>query len=480
MEFEKLETLRQNESALRLLRADSMPLIASFLYAAFLAPNRRSIPQPELESFLEEKLLALRRLYEDETLFPRTAKGYLEDWAHSSSGFLRKYYVALSDDAHFDLSPGAERAVEWLRSSLEERSFVGTESRMLTLFQLLRDFIRLTERDPEARLRELEANRAAIENEIEKVRAGDFSPLSATQAKERFYQIEETGRRLLGDFRQVEENFRELDSQTRERIAASDQAKGLVLDQVFGNQDAIRDSEQGKSFRAFWEFLLSARRQSELDSLLERTYHREEVAQLEPDPFLRNIRFYLLEAADKVYRTNSRLVEQLRKFLDDRAQLENRRLTEVIRAIEKSALELKGQISARAEIMQLQEMRPAFDLVMSRGLFVPPSSPVIAQENLREGKNQGIVNQLFQQLFIDERELAQNIRTALAEQRQISLKDLLTRFPLKKGLAELVGYLKLAGSDPKCVIDENVTDEIVITQKEKKKHVRTPRIIFTR
>jgi hypothetical protein len=37
-----------------------------------------------------------------------------------------------------------------------------------------------------------------------------------------------------------------------------------------GERDAIGRSDQGKSFQAFWEFLMSSRRQEELTELLDR------------------------------------------------------------------------------------------------------------------------------------------------------------------------------------------------------------------
>jgi Protein of unknown function (DUF3375) len=41
---------------------------------------------------------------------PKSAEAYLDDWAHDSMGWLRKFYPPGGDEAHFDLSPGAERA----------------------------------------------------------------------------------------------------------------------------------------------------------------------------------------------------------------------------------------------------------------------------------------------------------------------------------------------------------------------------------
>jgi hypothetical protein len=63
-----------------------------------------------------------------------------------------------------------------------------------------------------------------------------------------------TARELLSDFREVEQNFRNLDRSVRERIALWDGGKGALLETIIGERDAIADSDQGKSFRAFWDF----------------------------------------------------------------------------------------------------------------------------------------------------------------------------------------------------------------------------------
>lgn len=480
MDYERIESLRQGDPALRLLKAEHLPFIAGFLHSAFLKTNKRSMSFSELESLLEDHLMELRRNF-GESAFPRSAKQYLDEWCQPAAAYLRKYYEVHQDEASCDLTPPVERALEWLRESLEEKAFVGTESRMLTLFQMLREFVLLTERDPLMRIRELELERAKIDQEIERVRLGDFFPLNETQAKERFYQIEETARRLLGDFRQIEENFRSLDRATRERIALSEKAKGAVLDDIFGEHDVIWDSEQGKSFRAFWEFLMSSTRQEEMDSMLAAIYLKPEIKIMSPDVFLRSIRFMLLEAADKVYRTNGLLIEQLRKFLDDRNQIENRRITDLIRSVEKHAIELKEIVDPNQEIIFLNETKAVFDLVMSRGLYIPPSNPIIADEILLEGQSAEATDPLFQQIAVDERELRQNVDDMLESRDQVSLSEVLERFPPRHGLAEVVVYLKIAVADSRALIDETRAENLQICRLDgRTRTICAPRVIFTR
>lgn len=72
--------------------------------------------------------------------------------------------------------------------------------------------------------------------------------------KDRFQQFTQLARELLSDFREVEHNFRGLDRRVRERIALWQGSKGTLLEEIMGERDAISDSDQGRSFRAFWDF----------------------------------------------------------------------------------------------------------------------------------------------------------------------------------------------------------------------------------
>jgi flagellar motility protein MotE (MotC chaperone) len=154
------------------------------------------------------------------------------------------------DAPHFDLTPSTEKAIAWL-ASLTERAFVGTESRLLTLFELLRQMREGTETDPDTRIAELTKRREEIDADIARVKDGDVPVLTDTALKDRFQQFLQMARELLSDFREVEHNFRLLDRKVRERIALWDGTKGALLEEVMGERDAIADSDQGKSFHAF-------------------------------------------------------------------------------------------------------------------------------------------------------------------------------------------------------------------------------------
>lgn len=219
-DYRTLDAFRQNHPTWRLVSSPHAPLIASFLHKVFIGPNVRTISLADLAEALEDELFALRDQLGQE-LFPKSATAYLNDWSSPDKGWLRKFYGKDSDEVQFDLTPATEKAIAWLES-LTERSFVGTESRLLTLFELLRQITQGSEANPEARIADLETRRAEIEAGIAQICEGNMPILDDTALKDRFMQFNQLARELLSDFREVEYNFRKLDRRVRERIALWD------------------------------------------------------------------------------------------------------------------------------------------------------------------------------------------------------------------------------------------------------------------
>ncbi len=477
-DYTTLELLRENHPAWRLLCAHHAPLIAAFLHRVFIVPNVKNLSQADLVEALEDELYILREQLGDEA-FPATARSYLNDWAENDKGWLRKFYPAGTDEPHFDLTPATEKALAWLEG-LTERAFVGTESRLLTLFELLRQMSEGSQTDPHVRIAELKRRRHEMDVEIARIQAGDIPILDDTALKDRFQQFLQLARELLTDFREVEDNFRTLDRQVRERIALWQGGKGTLLEEIMGERDAIADSDQGKSFQAFWDFLMSQPRQEELTLLLEQVLSLSPIQAMHPDSRLRRVHYDWLEAGEHTQRTVARLSGQLRRFLDDQAWLENRRIMDILRNIENHALALR-QESLSGNFMSLAEMSARVELPLERPLFRPPLKPLITSLALDEGDAVLDTTALYMQVVVDRSELRHNIHQALQGQNQITLAEVITRHPLCHGLAELVAYLQLAGEWPQRAVDDDVQEQVSWRSADGTiRRATLPRIILVR
>lgn len=481
-DYATLDSLRIRHPAWRLLRSEHAPLIASFLHRTFITPNLRVMAAADLTEALEDELYALRQQLGEDS-FPKPARAYLDDWSEPGKGWLRKFYGSASDEPQFDLTPATEKAIAWLRQ-LSQRSFVGTESRLLTLFEILRQMTDGSEADPEKRLLELRKRRAELDSEIARVQGGDVPLLDDTALKERFHQFLQLARDLLGDFREVEHNFRQLDRNVRERIALWQGGKGALLEQIIGERDTIANSDQGRSFRAFWEFLMSSRRQNELTELLERVLALPPIIELTPDPRTRRVHYDWLEAGEHTQRTVAQLSQQLRRFLDDQAWLENRRIMEILHGIEAKALALQ-QSPPSAGFVSIAEPATTIVLPMERPLHSVRHKTIIAEIAIAEDSEDADPAGLFDHVVVDKARLVSHIRQSLQTRSQVTLRQLIDSQPLEHGLAELVSYLQLGSESFATAVDENTEDLIVweIAGDDgaiRRRQARMPRIVFTR
>ncbi|MEO5830126.1 MAG: DUF3375 domain-containing protein [Rhodanobacter sp.] len=483
LDYATLDLLRTRHPGWRLLRSEHAPLVAGFLQRVFIAPNVRVIAQSDLAEALEDELFGLREHLGAEA-FPRPALEYLNDWAGAEKSWLRKFYRHGSDEPQFDLAPSTEKTIAWL-ATLSERSFVGTESRLLTLFALLRQLGEGTETDADVRMADLRRRRAEIDAQIATVEAGQLTMLDDTAVRDRFQQFQQLARELLTDFREVEQNFRQLDRRVRERIALWQGGKGALLQEIIGERDAIADSDQGRSFHAFWDFLMSSARQEELSMLLDRTLALPAVSTMRPEPRLRRVHYDWLEAGEHTQRTVAELSGQLRRFLDDQAWLENRRIMDILHAIESHALALRDAAPAAGTFMSIDDSAATVELPMERPLHTPVQRPQIVDVALDTGDADLDAAALYAQTVVDKTQLSRHIDRALRERTQITLVELLGQHPLQQGLAELVVYLQLAVDRYRAVVDESVRERVPWTYLDAQGHAheryaQLPRIIFVR
>ena len=98
--------------------------------------------------------------------------------------------------------------------------------------------------DPAHKLAVLEKKKTEIEGQIREIEAsGLVRAFNDTQVKERFYEINRSAKELLADFRQVEQNFRNLVRKIYEKHAQKESKKGEILGYVLDQTDALQRSD---------------------------------------------------------------------------------------------------------------------------------------------------------------------------------------------------------------------------------------------
>lgn len=447
MDLDEIRLLSDKSPAWRLLRARNAPLVLAFLGEVFVDGNSGALGQGELSARLDDFLYAANTRLPESDAWRGDPTAYLDDWSAGESGWLRRFYPSGDDDVHYDATPALEKAYAWV-AGLRARPSVGTESRLHTLVGLLRQMVHGADGDPETRLAELHRRRVEIDQEIADVEGGRFEVMPGAALRERYQYFSSTARELLADFREVEDNFRALDRAARERIATWDGAKGDLLASLVTDRADIASSDQGSSFQAFYDFLLSHERQDELATLLDRVQSLDE---LQTDPRMRRVHHDWSDAAERTQVTVRRLSEQLRRFLDDQIWVENRRVLDLVRSIESVALELRSDPPPIG--LEVDDAQLSIDLPFERPLYdVKPSSAV--DSVVEAAADELDTSALFEQTIVDQVRLAAQIRTVVPPRSSALLSDVLELFPLREGLAELVGYLALSEDDLRVELDE--------------------------
>ena len=441
-------------TTVKMITVDNAPLIIGFLFKSFKQGRHNlassTISEKELAALLTEYLFGINK---DEKRYPKQAKEYLTDW--TNAGFLRKY-PGKTDEFVFELTPAAENAFKWI-DSLERPEFVGTESRLKNLFEKLKELSVKTKKDFAYRMKELENKKKAIEEDIENLKSGKMDVLDDRQIKEQYLLIEETAKYLLADFRQVEDNFRTLDRDFRKKIITTSQTKGQVLYDLFQQQDFLLETDQGKSFTAFWEFLLMQSKQEELEELIQEILNIPAVQQLQKESFsIENIRNNLVEAGDKTQKTTNSLWVQLRKYLEHKSFFENKIIHENITQILKIMSENAETDYSKILSLNLDEVIN-IDLITEKPLFKVSEKIKFANKRFDIGAASGNNDEVFEQFEINIPELRNNIQTALKIKRKLHLPISSKRLKYKKAWQKLWHTWK---SPPKTEAGTSLMNEV--------------------
>lgn len=474
MDFAKAYSLYKNDKTLQILRAENFPLLISFFHLVFKQQDRIYYLQQDLRNILSDYIYSLEAQGINE--YKNDQIDYLQQWA--KQGYLRRYYDA-GDEPVYELTPATENALKWL-DDLNKQQFVGTHSRLLQLFSILKQIVNKTA-SPYERVKKLEEDQKKLVKEIDDAKKGIYEKTDDTRLREDYLLAEETAKRLLADFRQVEQNFRELDKDTRQAIIKSSLTKGKLLDDIFSKQDFLWSTDQGKSFKAFWEFLMSRNMQEELEVLITKINELPAIQKVKSDTTIDRLKTNLVEAGDKVNRTNDGLLEQLRKFVEQKSLLESKRILNSIDRIESLLLELKDSIDTNFPLLMIDGLfKPTF--IMERPLFRPPVKVLFKDAEIKEGESDAETGVLYEQFFIDIELLKSNIRTLLKNKSHVSLEEVFHHFKPVKGISEVLCYMQIASRENKHLIDFERKQQLTIenTETDKKFTIEVPIVVFNR
>lgn len=489
MDLDQIAYQLENSTTLKLLKGEYASLAVGFFFYAFKKNYKVQISEVELKTMLEIFI----QQDPDKSNPGLLAERLIAMWCDDKHRFLRRFYDYGSDSPIIELSYDTERALEWVES-LEKREFVGTHSRFFMIFQNLKTIVEQTHPDPQKRLKYLEQQRKELNSEIKEIQqTGTYKRMDATQVRERFLHLIDDSRRLISDFGLVEEIFKELTQKIKEKKLIEFVTKGQILGEILDAYDYLEDSDQGKSFNAFWDFLMSTEMQQDLNEMINQVLSAEEVQSYikETDnPYyanqLKKLKANLLQVGKKVLQSKLRLSEELRKLLHQKALQENRQVTQEINEIKKCFIENKEIFLNLSDKEFLTiEFLPEITLPMERPLWDYSADVNFTSGKLEYGQNDDLLaetqlEELKTSFYLNPEELKKKILTLLKESasEQITLKEVIEKYPVEKGISELICYLDIAAANEVHLINETQVDQFAFKAPSGKGSIVMPQVVF--
>lgn len=478
-----LNTINTSPSV-ELLRLRNREIIIEFLMNTY--STQTTISSENLHNQLAD-FLEFKRVENDEEneinifdTYEEKAKKYILHW--TNKGFLTNYPDE-QGEVFYELSSHSGKTIDWL-TNLKKEEFVGTESKFNNILNQLRELVEFTNEDSEKRIQLLEEKKLEIEQQIQRIKVGEnVKVFEEFEIVPRFNQLNQSAKELLSDFKEVEDNFKEITKEIYQKHADGSLTKSDILEFTFDALDELKDSSQGKSFYAFWSFILNPELQYTWESLTKELYKTlEEKAIPVNDQFLKGMKKHLHGSGQKVYKANDKMAEKLSRIIRESESSKSEATKTVIQEIKKQLIEI-SKARRKPDISFELETDIEISIPFERKLtseqtedVIYTSKPQIANEDFTSSNH---LNKLFSQSNIDKELLRKRIKDLLKEKSQTTLSDVIENYGgLEKGLPELFGYIGIV-KEFKHNINHEKTQNVVF-DIENKKQIKIPEIILTR
>lgn len=454
-----LARLQTEHSAWKLLKADLAPVLVSVLDARLGGETRR-IESEELYELIDADLDDLRA---HGFVLPGTARAYCSEWR--AAGYLVRRPAEASRGETFELSASALTAIRFLAQLARPRQ-TATESRLAGIAGQLRQLAVDSDPDAVRRIERLEAQRTAIDAEIDAINRGESRALDRERGLERIRDIVALAEDIPSDFARVRGEFEDLNRDLRARVIESDEAQREVLDEIFRGVDLIDQSEAGRSFSSFSSLVLDPERGQEVEEDIRSVLERDFAADLSAADrkFLRRLLRTLKARSSEIHGVVTVFARGLRRYVQsqdfERDRVLRRELRDALAAAHTASAHIKPFSPTEAEL----ELS-AVQLRSVGAIHVHDPSANDAPENVvahvAETVSLEVLRAIARETEIDFTELTRNINTLLSEHRKardpdgetiasentdepaVTVREVLDAFPATQGVASVAGLLLL-------------------------------------
>lgn len=483
-EKEILEIIK-NSPSIEILRLKHRSLIIEFLIRTFKTDRNSLVSESlhlQLSDFLEYNELESDDENEIDIFdtYEIKAKKYIRKW--TDKGFLTNYHDE-NGDVIYELSSHTHKTIDWI-SNLKKKEFIGAESKFKNIFSQLKELVEFTNENIEKRIEILNDRKLDIEHQIQQLEMGeDVKVFKEFEIVPRFNQLTQSAKELLSDFKEVEDNFKNITKEIYQKHANSDLTKSDILNFTFDALDELKESHQGKSFYAFWRFLMDRNLQDEWLKLTNELYKTLIEKDIEiNDNFLKGMKNHLFLSGQKVSKANDKMAEKLSRIIRENISSNKEATTNLIQEIKLSLVELSKLKEVPDKSINI-ETSIIINIPFERRLTyeqkedaIYSEKPELADNDISQSKQ---IEKVFSQNSIDEKKLLNRIKEVLNNKSQTTLYEVIeNNGGIENGLAEILGYFRVVKDFTHNFNIEKQQE--VLFDKENNKLIKIPEIIIVK
>jgi hypothetical protein len=470
-----------NSPALKLLRSEHAAFMLDFFREFFKEQGAGLVPEEDLETALSERLAKLRAEGSDAPA--QNAHSYLEQWCGDGCGYLRRFYSEEHACHVYQLTRHTEKVLAWLDELArgEKRGYATSQSRFGRIVDEMRKLGRDTDENPEVRIADLLKRRDEIDREIQTIREAGLAPvLTDAQIRDVLNDLETMVAGFLSDFREIEDNFKDQARAIHELYVEKQLKKGDVVEKALDAEEELRSRDQGRSYFGFRELVRSVESREELQRLSERASALARERGVETTAF-ENLPARLYREVATVQESYRKISSQLRRIVEERSAGEARYLGELLKDVKRLALLCRENPPEDSVMLEWEEplrinnlMEVSFWEPAAKGDFGSIGTQTEADDDSWKDALKKVGRPLDLPHF---RAL---VDSELKDKSQISLRELVEKYPGRDGVVDFVAYTVVACERENSLIDAASREKFDLNRPVQPRYVEMDKIIFLR
>ena len=470
----------EESPALRLMRGRLGSFVVGFFFKTFKKWGSSEASEEELIATLSEHIEQVREL-EDFDAPKRLPQDYLEEWCDEDHRYMTKTYDEDREEYVFRLTRHSEKALSWLQDllSMQQRGYATTESRFNRILIEMESLSQGVNADPESRIKDLSRKRDEIEEEIQRIRETGEAPIFGEDViRDQVYDLSDLVEHFLSDFRAIEEFFKDHAREISKLYAQGDASKGDIVEHVLDADEELRSCDQGKSYFGFRSMMTNPTLARQFRNLAEQTSDIARRRGLDPNKTFLSLSERLLGEAGSAHGAYGRISRKLRQVVGDHAGGGGRQVRETLSQIRKSAYLLRDDppVDWEFEI----DIRPQFFGLMESDYWEPKSVEAFAPITQAESSDNDWINEILNSVGepLDLNKFRERVDLALEEAEKVSLTEMVDKYPLERGVVDVVCYRVVAGEDSRHDILDDEIIKIDLNRPSQPRFVEVEQLIF--